>query len=113
MTSREASRALGDARWLEDVHAYEITFLAGWIPVDFVPERAFAMHIYPNADNWSNYVVYFSYSCPENDRTALTLSDFLQGKVDRDDITIHQFALCHPGKATSDMGRIEIIPEPK
>ena len=113
MTSSKASRSLGDAKWLDEVHAYEITILAGWIPVDIGPERAFAMHLYPNSDNWSNYVVYFSLACPEGDRAAFTIEDFLKGKVKSDDVKIHQFALCYPSKATNDMGRIEVIPPKK
>jgi hypothetical protein len=113
MTSSKASRALGDAKWLEEVRAYEITILGGWIPVDLSPERAFAMHLYPNSDNWSNYVVYFSLACPEGERAAFTIEDFMQGKVKNEAVKIHQFALCHPGKATNDMGRIEIIPKQK
>ena len=105
MTSAKAARALGDSKWLEAAHTYEITFLAGWIPVDFVPERAFAMHLYPNADYWSNYVVYFSLSCPEGDRAPFAIEDFLRGKIESDEFNIHQFALCYPGRATDDMGR--------
>ena len=113
MTSSEASRTLGDAKWLNEINAFQITVLAGWIPVDFSPgRRAFSILLYPNADNWSNHVVYFSLSVPEGDMPAFTIDDFLKGKVKSDDVKIRQFALCHPGKATNDMGRIEVIPKP-
>jgi hypothetical protein len=113
MTSSKASQVLGDAKWLKEIHGYEFTILAGWIPVDLSPERAFAIHLYPNADNWSNYVVYFSLSVPVGDRTAFTIKDFLMGKVKDDNVKIHQFALCHPGKATNEVGHIEVIPKTK
>jgi hypothetical protein len=110
MTSTEASRVFRDAKWLQHSHTYEITRLGGMIPVDMVPERAFAMHLYPNADKWSNHVVYYSISCPGDDCIQFTIEDFLQGKVKNDHVKIHQVALCHPGKSRKDIGLTEFIP---
>ena len=112
MTSTEAAKALGESKWLEHIHSYLIAAIGGYIPVDSHPQTPFAMHLYPNAYNYSNYVVYFSLSVPEDDESDFTIEDFLQGKVKNKHVKLHQFALCHPSKAPNEIGRIEVFPPP-
>ena len=116
MTSAEASKALGDVTWLEEVHHYEITILGGWIPVDIGPQWAFCMHLYPNEDDWSNHVVYFSLSGSEGSgplftgSSDFTIADYLKGRVHDEAIKLHQFALCYPGNGHGSSDRIERFP---
>jgi hypothetical protein len=112
MTSAKAAEALGKARWLEHTHSGWITMLGGWIPVDSKPFRAFNMSLYPNSDKWSNYVVYFSLTPPDDEEFEFTIEEFLQGKVKDKSVKLHQFALCHPGKDQTEIGRIEVFPPP-
>jgi hypothetical protein len=116
MTSTRASAALGNTKWLEHIHTDEIMFVSGSISVDIFPEgtwafpvEAYVMSLYPNADNWSNYMAYFSLSLPEGYQSKFTIEDFLRGKVKSSGVKIHQFALCHPGKSPVDLGKTEIF----
>lgn len=117
MTSRQVSRSLTDKTWIEQSHSHSITILAGWIPVDIGPERAYSMALYPNEDNRSNYVIYFSLTIPDDyyitDTKRFTIEEFLTGKVHDDKIKLHQIALCYPYGFENFTPKIVMIPEKK
>lgn len=113
MTSAQAAKSLGSPEWMRHTNSNQITFLGGWIPVDIgFGNRAFGMSLYPNADGWSNYQVYFSIVCTETCMEGFTIGQFLSGEVHSRDARLHQFALCFPGTAPNDSGRREVIPKP-
>jgi hypothetical protein len=114
MTSAQAAKSLGSQEWMHHTNSNQVTFLAGWIPVDTgFGNLAFGMSLYPNADGWSNYRVYFSIACPERYMERFTIGQYLSGEVHSKDVRLHQFALCFPGTAPNDSGKYEVMPKPK
>ena len=111
MTSAETSLALEDALWIKTLSSSEIKGLAGKLPVDFIPERAFMLRLYPNDNSRSNHVIYFSISCPKEYEIEFTMKDFFEGRIKSANVTINQFALCHPPKTPAQRGVIEVFPK--
>lgn len=114
MTSKQFGGAV-NTKWVEQAHIIPILYLGGEIPISFGPGSSicYCVHLYPNGDDWSNYVIYFRISKPV-DLALKEYTDFgrryLLGKLKQESVVLEEFALCPPGKTLQEGAPIERFP---
>lgn len=115
MTSVQFASAV-NTEWVEQARIMPIVVLGGEIPIDFRPESSicYCIHLYPNEEDWSNYVIYLRISRP-HDLRAEEYADFgkqfLKGAATQDSVVLEQFALCPPGKTLQEASPTERFPK--
>lgn len=116
MTSKQLAGAVR-TEWAKKAHVSAITALGGLIPLAMDDSSTcYCALLYPNEDNWSNYVIYFRISKPRNahlQEADKIGKDFLQGDLQEASVVLKEFALCSPGKTLQESGPIERFPNQK
>jgi len=114
MSSEQLAAAV-EMEWIKKAHVYPILVLAGWIPLEMDSSSiCYCAHLYPNADNWSDHVIYFRISDPRRSWRqgyAAVGKQFLQGALKDPSVKLREFALCHPGKTSQGIRLIERFPK--